>query len=366
MANPFYIQPANPLQALMIGGEAFNSAQQRAKQAEQEQAFKEIAPLVAQGGLGDKNVLARLLALGPAGVPTMKAIADLEQSRASANSVYGTPIYGEVGGKTAIGTFDKTGRFRPIDTGGFVPTPGIKTIDTGTGTAIVSGKSGLPIAGAPAGQPIAPPGPAPAPVVPGARPGYIPKDVRGEAQQKEAGKSEAENQAAYGKARGALEANYGNLDRLITSATTLKNHAGLSGITGIQGVFPNIPGRDPANAQAILDSLKAKVGFDALQSMREASKTGGALGSVTEQEHKLLQNYIAELDRAQSKDAFQSALGKIIRFGHESKARQARAFEQDYGRIAPGGAAPPSLPGPAEAPTPQKRRTKTGIEYTIE
>jgi len=55
---------------------------------------------------------------------------------------------------------------------------------------------------------------------------------------------------------------------------------------------------------ANIDTIKANVGFDKLQAMREASPTGGALGQVSDFENRLLQAVLSNLDQAQSEQQF--------------------------------------------------------------
>lgn len=74
--NPYFIQPANPLAALMTGVGGYESAQKRAKQAELETAFKEVGQQVQAGGI-DKSALGRLFGLGPAAAPMIAAAATL-------------------------------------------------------------------------------------------------------------------------------------------------------------------------------------------------------------------------------------------------------------------------------------------------
>lgn len=55
----------------------------------------------------------------------------------------------------------------------------------------------------------------------------------------------------------------------------------------------------PARAlKALLDPIRANIGFDQLQAMREASPTGGALGNVTERELTYLQDVLGSIDPA--------------------------------------------------------------------
>jgi hypothetical protein len=86
----------------------------------------------------------------------------------------------------------------------------------------------------------------------------------------------------------------------------------VSGSTaGLGAYLANIKGTDAYNLSAMLDTIKANVGFSALQAMRNASPTGGALGQVSENENKLLQATIASLDQGQSADKLKTNLAKV-------------------------------------------------------
>lgn len=133
------------------------------------------------------------------------------------------------------------------------------------------------------------------------------------------------------------------LNRLAEFANSLKNMPGLKGITGLRGAIPNIPGSEAANAQAQLETLKSQVAFGVLQAMRDASKTGGALGAVSEKELGLLQNNLAALDRAQSYEQFQKALDQIISYTGEAKGRIRSAYNIKYSdKAAPTATATPT------------------------
>lgn len=322
MANQFDIAVPNVLQSLMAGQEAFKQS----RGYSQERAISSARSQAAQDFVSGNNqsAIAKLLAAGDT-----QGITALSSAN-GANSVYGTPIYGtRQDGSTAIGTFDKAGRFREIQTPGFNPAPGIRTIDTGTGTAVIDSRTGRPIGGAMSG----PPGTPGVSVNQGQPAGYIPKDVQGEAQQKRFGTEMGERQADLGKAKSSLDSSTANLDQLQLAANEVLNHPGLSRITGIMGAIPNIPGSPASDAQAKLETLKAKVGFAALQAMRDASKTGGALGSVSDFENRNLQNSLVSLQNAQSYEQIKSSLGSIIEQVNGMKDRMRAAYDQDYARI---------------------------------
>lgn len=82
--------------------------------------------------------------------------------------------------------------------------------------------------------------------------------------------------------------------------------------TGISGAFMSkVPGSDANDLRATLDTLKANLGFAELQAMREASPTGGALGSVAVQELNSLQSTVANLDPSQSESQLRASIQKV-------------------------------------------------------
>jgi len=71
-----------------------------------------------------------------------------------------------------------------------------------------------------------------------------------------------------------------------------------------------IPGTGAYDLRRTVDTIKANVGFQELQAMREASPTGGALGQVAVQELNMLQAVIASLDGNQSEAQMRQGLEK--------------------------------------------------------
>lgn len=68
---------------------------------------------------------------------------------------------------------------------------------------------------------------------------------------------------------------------------------------------------DAGQLNDALDTIRANVGFNRLQEMREASPTGGALGQVSEMENRLLQATIAKMNPTQGKAALSKNLGRV-------------------------------------------------------
>ena len=134
------------------------------------------------------------------------------------------------------------------------------------------------------------------------------------------------------KAKGALAGATIDLDRMADAVRDLKTKkVGLEKITGLQGMFPNIPGGDAANAQADLDAIKSQIGFAVLQNMRLMSPTGGSLGNVSNEEGARLERNLASLDTAQSYEQLQERLDKIIEYVTDSKARLNTAYDEQFG-----------------------------------
>ena len=99
-------------------------------------------------------------------------------------------------------------------------------------------------------------------------------------------------------ARSKAELVINNVDRAISEIPTRGEWFGTSGFFGKASSF--MPGSDGYDVNNTLNTIKANLGFDTLQQMREASPTGGALGSVSERELDLLTSAISSLNIGQS------------------------------------------------------------------
>ena len=129
----------------------------------------------------------------------------------------------------------------------------------------------------------------------------------------------------------------------------LRDHPGLASITGIAaGRLPGLTS-DGRAAQALYDKIVAKGGFQALQDLRDASKTGGALGNVSNQEGKQLTASFAAIDRRQNAADVQAAIDQAISDIEGARTRTREAYDSTYsyknaaGQAAPAGAGKPSL-----------------------
>lgn len=324
MANRFFVAPPNPLQALMIGAQGYEGASKRAKEADLLEARRQAGELAAAGDY--KGALGASFRGGDIqGANVLATLMERQMGRSSdQNSVFGTPIYGRTAdGKEGIGTFDRKGDFRLIDTKGFQVTPGIKTVDTPQGVYVLGGRSGVPVGPTqpqmqgPTGQgQVTPSMTSPAPVAQQQPAGFIPKN---------AGAVEADK--TYGKNVGEAQTNLPTIlntgGRALKSIDQLRTHPGKQYAIGVQGVVPGIPGTQQRGYVALLNQAKGQTFLAAFDSLR-----GG--GHITEIEGVKGEQALARLDRAQTMADYDAALNDledVIRGGMEVAKTKARPIQ---------------------------------------
>jgi len=162
-------------------------------------------------------------------------------------------------------------------------------------------------------------------------------------RQAKAGELAAKREFDKPAAKSAVETAFQSFDELKAVASDLKNNPNLYQAFGAAAHLPTFSlGGDKANIEAKLTTLKSKVAFAALQAMRDASKTGGALGAISEKELLLLENAIAPLMQTQGVEQAKESLQKIISYVENSRARIAKAYKDTYGEdLGSGGAKAP-------------------------
>jgi hypothetical protein len=155
-------------------------------------------------------------------------------------------------------------------------------------------------------------------------------------------------EAKFPQATQALKTFDSTSDNLISDLERLKNHPGLSNITGV------IAGRTPSltaqgrEAQALYDKIIARGGFQELQSLRQSSPTGGALGNVSNQEGQSLRQAFGALDRTQDASSIRNEIDRLVENIGGAKTRVREAFDMTYdyknttprSNVAPAGAKP--------------------------
>lgn len=118
----------------------------------------------------------------------------------------------------------------------------------------------------------------------------------------------AEKKVKADRIKGEVGTTVGNalddIDRLTSSA-----FLPTSGALGAR--VAAIPGTAAYDVSQALTTIGANISFSQIQQMREASPTGGALGMITDNEHKLLTNSYAALSQSQSEAQFKTNLGRV-------------------------------------------------------
>jgi hypothetical protein len=124
--------------------------------------------------------------------------------------------------------------------------------------------------------------------------------------------------------------------------------------TGVIGTLAGaIPGTPAFNLARQIDTIKANIGFDELQNMRDSSPTGGALGQVAVKELEFLQATLGNLDRSQNSAELKKRLEQVDKVLERYQRLRLETFKKDYGR-APNisGTSPDQDPGSSSGVAP--------------
>jgi hypothetical protein len=154
-------------------------------------------------------------------------------------------------------------------------------------------------------------------------------------------------EAALPQATSAVQGFESKSDKFIADLKALRDDPGLENITGaIFGRTGSVT-REGSRAQALYDKVIAKGGFQALQDLRDASKTGGALGNVSNQEGKQLIASFSAIDRRQNAEDVRAAIDQAISDIEGTKTRMREAYDSTYSYKNGGASAPAAPPAPA-------------------
>ena len=137
-------------------------------------------------------------------------------------------------------------------------------------------------------------------------------------------------EAAFPQATSAIKGFENKSDSFVRDLVALRDHPGLSQITGALFGRTGSISKQGSAAQALYDKVLAKGGFQALQDIRDASKTGGALGNISNQEGKQLTASFAAIDRKQSEDDVKAAIDQAIGDVQGAKTRMREAYDTTY------------------------------------
>ena len=157
-------------------------------------------------------------------------------------------------------------------------------------------------------------------------------------------KDKQKREAVYPKATSALKAFDDTSNSLIKDLAELRDHPGLSSITGIAaGRLPGVT-KEGRAAQALYDKIVARGGFQALTDLKAA---GGTLGAVSNQEGTQLKDSWAAINRTQDAADVRKALDQALATVQTSKDRIRDEYDLTYeyrNTVPRSNAAPPAAP----------------------
>ena len=172
--------------------------------------------------------------------------------------------------------------------------------------------------------------------------GYVPfvsQEAEAKAGGTETGKGYAKGALALPKQEATMSA-LAQKDQIVKDKvkTALgqsgQNFYGIPTTTGLVGQLSSGIGGSPAkDLDSTLATIKANLGFQELQDMRNNSPTGGALGQVSDFENRQLQSLSSNLDQSQSQEQLQQNLQEIVTFIEGRQERMRRAYETDKQRF---------------------------------
>lgn len=150
-------------------------------------------------------------------------------------------------------------------------------------------------------------------------------------RQEQAAKAYEGDVVAPALAAQRLDSVMTDLGAIQEQATRLHSDPNLATAVGpIQGRLPSFT-KGAASFDAGLESLKSQISQMALQQMRDASKTGGAVGNVTVEEWKKLADTVASLSSAQGEASLRASLTAVAKRAAQLQARAAESNAAQFG-----------------------------------
>ena len=156
-----------------------------------------------------------------------------------------------------------------------------------------------------------------------------PENAASKALAVDTAKMQVEKQTKFPKAQAAIVALEQQNDVVISAIDeALANVSSIS--AGFGSMIAGVPTTQAKALQASLDTIKANIGFDKLQDMRNNSPTGGALGPVSDTENKLLSATVRSLDQGLDPAALKKNLEFIKQNIADLRTQRRAAFESDF------------------------------------
>lgn len=158
-------------------------------------------------------------------------------------------------------------------------------------------------------------------------------------QAKDEGKAFAKFKEAFPKVQSGYQMYVNKSDRMLATIDRAISRIG-SSTAGFGALLSMLPASEARALQGDLDTIRANVGFEELQAMRDASPTGGALGQVSEMENRLLQSVRAAIDQYMNGENLAQNLGIIRQSVAQLRQLKDEAYRSDLARFHGGGFRP--------------------------
>jgi len=113
---------------------------------------------------------------------------------------------------------------------------------------------------------------------------------------------------------------------VLDAAKSVRESKGLSGATGWGAYIKSLPNSEAAMAENRIENLKGKITLMG----KSAAAATGAIGSISNQEWKILRDMVAALDPTKGKKAFLEQVGLVEEQARGAEARIRDAYEKHH------------------------------------
>lgn len=205
-----------------------------------------------------------------------------------------------------------------------------------------------------------------------------PANIEAAAKAKTAGQEAAKKEANFPQALKATQITSHNWDMVLNAVNELglggpEQQARLNSATDRRtgAISRNNPFGEGWTWADRLASLKNKLAINAIQAMREQSKTGGAAGNMTEKEWPIFMEMVDSLDPNMGPVEFAKSLRNIRAHAQRLKSVSQDAFYRDYPKARSDETIDLNPPisnepqGQTQGPPAGERTTKSGVKWSF-
>ena len=125
-------------------------------------------------------------------------------------------------------------------------------------------------------------------------------------------KQRIKDEATTAQQKAAAELAFGRAGTVLDAAQQAYNMVNSRTAGALGTAMLSIPGSSAVDLEALLKTVTSNLATNELQKIRDASKTGGALGNVSNKDIDLLESAVANLKQKQSPQMLREGLKKVI------------------------------------------------------